>query len=101
LDFETNAAAVERLWPGLGTDDPRLKPILKNELATELHRFRTLNPLYSEILVTDASGVVVAATNKTSDYIQSDEAWWQKARNLPARAAWLQGISYDQSAKIH
>lgn len=101
LTFEPNAEAIERMWPELEASDPRLRPILENELAAELRRFRTLNPLYREVLVTDASGVVVAATNKTSDYIQSDEEWWQKARNLPPRATWLQGITYDQSAKIH
>lgn len=34
----------------------------------------------SEIIVTNALGVNVAQTGKTTDYIQSDEEWWQMAK---------------------
>ena len=32
-------------------------------------------------LLTDAKGAVIAATNKTSDYFQADERWWEEAYN--------------------
>lgn len=34
----------------------------------------------SEIIVTNALGVNVAQTGKTTDYVQSDEEWWQMAK---------------------
>ena len=47
-----------------------------------------------EVLLTDANGYNGVTTRLTSDFVQSDEAWWQ--------AAWLDGvalpgISYDSS----
>ena len=48
-----------------------------------------------EVLLTDANGYNAVTTRLTSDFVQSDEAWWQ--------AAWLDGvaapgISYDSSS---
>ena len=53
------------------------------------------SPYFAEIFFTDRSGFNVALTNPTSDFIQSDEEWWQNA--------WTRGISvgevkYDESA---
>ncbi len=50
---------------------------------------------FGEIFLTDAHGYNVALTNPTSDFVQSDESWWQET--------WEEGISvgdveYDESA---
>ena len=55
------------------------------------------SPYFAEIFFTDRNGFNVALTNPTSDFVQSDEAWWQ--------SAWNHGISvgevdYDQSAGV-
>jgi len=42
-----------------------------------LRAFRELYPYHIEVFVTDAKGALVAATNRTSDYYQGDETWWQ------------------------
>ena len=49
----------------------------------------------AEVLLTDANGYTAVSTRRTSDFVQSDEAWWQNA--------WRDGISvpeigYDSSA---
>ena len=36
--------------------------------------------VFPEIFVTNKYGALVAATGKTSDYLQADEEWWQKAK---------------------
>ena len=51
----------------------------------------------AEIFFTDRHGFNVAASGRTSDFVQSDEAWWQ--------AAWGHGIEvgdagYDESAGV-
>ncbi len=50
----------------------------------------------AEVLVTDINGYNVITTELTSDFVQSDEAWWQEAfaRGMSAAAA-----AYDESAK--
>ena len=50
----------------------------------------------AEILLTDANGYNAVTTQLSSDFVQSDEAWW--------RAAWRDGVSsadaaYDSSAR--
>jgi methyl-accepting chemotaxis protein len=50
----------------------------------------------AEVLVTDANGYNAVTTERTSDFVQSDEAWWQRAMRKgmsPAEAA------YDESAR--
>lgn len=65
------------------------------EAETYLRRTVSASPYFAEIFFTDANGFNVALTNPTSDFIQSDERWWQDA--------WSQGIAigefeYDDSA---
>ncbi|HEU5219412.1 MAG TPA: methyl-accepting chemotaxis protein, partial [Gemmatimonadales bacterium] len=50
----------------------------------------------AEVLVTDIHGFNVITTERTSDFVQSDEGWWTQARDsgrTPASAA------YDESAR--
>ena len=60
-----------------------------------LRRTVSASPRFTEIFFTDRSGFNVALTNPTSDFIQSDEKWWQNA--------WRQGVTigdfeHDESA---
>ena len=54
-------------------------------------------PEFGEVFFTDANGFNAGLTNLTSDFVQSDEDWWQDA--------WANGISvsdveFDESANI-
>jgi methyl-accepting chemotaxis protein len=50
----------------------------------------------AEVLVTDRNGFNAITTERTSDFVQSDEAWWQEAmRTGMSRAV----AAYDESAK--
>ena len=54
-------------------------------------------PYFAEAFFTDSNGYNVAATNQTSDFVQSDEEWWQQA--------WQDGLyigsfEYDESAQV-
>ena len=92
-------SSVESRWPALTESDPPLSGILSNRLAGILNLFMRSHPLFKEIFATDSKGLLVASTNKTTDYWQADEEWWQKAVN--ARGIYLTGISYDQSAGVY
>ena len=57
---------------------------------------------YREILVTDRDGRVVAASNATSDYIQSDETWWKEAFNDGTRGrVSVSDVLWDETTKSH
>src|SRR5258706_533239 len=46
-------------------------------------------------------GVLAGATGKTFDYWQADQAWWQNAFALGPGQAQLEGVHYDESARVH
>lgn len=50
----------------------------------------------AEVLVTDVHGFNVITTERTSDFVQSDESWWQQAF---AKGLTLPDATYDSSAK--
>jgi methyl-accepting chemotaxis protein len=64
---------------------------LQVEPATRYY-LRSLLPRLgaAEILVTDANGYNAVTTELTSDFVQSDEGWWQ--------AAWRDGVSHADAA---
>jgi len=51
-----------------------------------------------EMFVTNKDGFNVAATNLTSDFVQSDEPWWQSARE---DGVFLESPVYDESADAY
>ncbi len=59
-----------------------------------LQRVRA-SPHFAEIFFTDRSGFNVALTNPTSDFVQSDEDWWQIAWSEQLAVG---QVEYDNSA---
>jgi putative methionine-R-sulfoxide reductase with GAF domain len=53
--------------------------VLGDSLSAELLNYRAQFPENVEVFLTDLPGVSLATTDRTSDYLQSDEAWWQAA----------------------
>ena len=53
---------------------------------------------YAEIFVTNAYGANVAQSEKTSDFRQDDEIWWQKAKE---NGIFLSEGGYDESAGVY
>jgi len=93
-------AAIEQRWPALAPDGPELRPLLQNPLAARLRHFQTSHPHFAEMLLTDAGGRLIAATQKSSDYFQADEAWWQRAVHLKRGEVWIEGLAFDASAGV-
>lgn len=52
---------------------------------------------FGEIFVTELRGLTVLASNPTSDFVQSDEAWWQTAFDT---GAFLGEPTFDASAGV-
>jgi GAF domain-containing protein/HAMP domain-containing protein len=59
--------------------DPLVASVLNDPLTAELLKFQAKYPENVEIFLTDLPGVSLATTDRTSDYLQSDEEWWQAA----------------------
>ena len=81
-DAETIRAgleALDRQWVAAQGSDSLIYDVLNNPMAAELRRFQGRFPDHVEVFITDAQGALLAATNRTTDYYQADEAWWQAA----------------------
>ncbi|MCI4624947.1 MAG: EAL domain-containing protein [Candidatus Magnetoovum sp. WYHC-5] len=65
---------------------PIMDELINNHLSSILKwqqrqaKIRYGYDIYSEVLVTNKYGAIVAQTSKTNDYKQSDEQWWQIAK---------------------
>jgi serine phosphatase RsbU (regulator of sigma subunit) len=93
-------ADLEARWAELSPADPALRSLLENPLALTLRRYHAANPLVAELLVADRSGHLVAASQKTSDYDQSDETWWREGMTLQPGEAFLDGLEMDESSGV-
>lgn len=91
---------LDELWASLPADDSKLLAILENPGSASLRRFRELHPEVAEILATDVCGGLVAATGKTSDFNQADEAWWQKGVTLRQGGQWTDVLKFDASSNV-
>jgi serine phosphatase RsbU (regulator of sigma subunit) len=102
IEAKRNAIqATEALWPTLGPDSPILQALLQNELSLQIQKFMANNLHFAEIFITDRMGRLIASTQKTSDYWQADEAWWQAAILLDEHMLNLEGLNYDESAQVY
>lgn len=102
-DLAEVASETRRLdaqWESLIAEAPALKEIIGNPASESLIRYQTLHPETAEALVTDSIGRLVAATGKTTDYDQADEAWWRKGKTLPEKSFWIDTLQYDSSSNV-
>ena len=89
--------ALDRDWNSARETDGLIRPFLSNECARVLIQFQKDNPQFIEIFVTDTNGLTVAAANKTSNYYQADEDWWQETYNAGKGKVFLGDLEYGTS----
>ena len=70
---------------------------LSNAVALSLHEYQGSFPNNAEVFVTDRYGALVGATNRTSDYYQADEEWWQVAYSDGSGDIYISQPEYDES----
>ncbi len=88
------ADALDLQWTSLKPE--ALGAYLDSPIAKLLRSVRHGESVISEVIVADCLGRVLAATNKTSDFVQSDEEWWQVAMADGGKVV-VYPIGYDQS----
>ena len=89
---------LDERWISTEGLDEFIRGFLTNEGSEILVEFQNANDGYPEIFITDAKGLNVAMTNKTSDYYQADEEWWVSAYNKGQGESFYGAIEYDESA---
>lgn len=84
---------------------PFMQELISNALSNslrsqfiEFYEERYGYRIFGEVFVTNKYGANIAQTEKTSDYRQDDEEWWQIARE---RGFYVSDVEYDESAGIY
>jgi hypothetical protein len=73
--------------------------VLGNTLSKHLVEVRDgSNGLYAEIIVMDNKGLNAGISNTTSDYMQGDEAKWQKTFQAGADKTLIDEVEQDESS---
>lgn len=86
-------------WLEADDFDPMIQSRLRNQLAIELRKYSAAFPDNVELVITDRFGATIAASSRTSDYLQSDEEWWQAAWNNGNGAMYISQPTFDESSK--
>ncbi len=97
---DATLAAIDSAWSS-GATPAALIEALNHPLAQSLRRYMHTrapagHPLFAEIYLTNERGVVIATTGRTSDFLQADEAWYQRA--TANSGIWLGPMEFDASA---
>ena len=66
----------ENRWAMAGPEDPLVREILSNDLARAWRSVQRDHPWFTEVIVTDVRGRLVAATGKPTHYRQASQKWW-------------------------
>lgn len=78
-------------------NDPLVRKVLNDPISSELNEYRLAFPENAEVFITDRYGANVGSTNRTSDFFQGDEEWWQAAYNNGRGAVFIGEPAYDES----
>lgn len=99
-DIEQHILDLDAQWQAATTDIPLIQQTVHNPIADHLRLFLKRFPQHSEIFVTDRYGAEIAGSDRTSDYYQADEEWWQKGWNNGKGAVYFGSPEFDQSAGV-
>lgn len=96
----------DELWKNLNDEDrdELIDSSLNNTIAeglqlrTKFYKEKNGYDIFPEFFITNKYGATIAATNKTSDYNQADEEWWQKAAD---KGSYVSDISFDASSGVY
>ncbi|MBW8012126.1 MAG: GAF domain-containing protein [Chloroflexi bacterium] len=99
--IEDEMALKDEQWSNASYDDPLIQSVLSNYLAEDLgYYLEAFSEYYAEVFITDQYGANVAAVERTSDYYQADEGWWQAAYADGDGAVYLGEAEYDESSGV-
>ena len=97
----TRADAIDKEWQGARAITPVQTALLASPASRYLADLVKNDPIYREVLVTDRYGRLVAASNRTSDYLQADESWWTSAFDAGRGRVIVTDVKRDESAHVY
>ncbi|MDD5561651.1 MAG: ATP-binding protein [Candidatus Omnitrophica bacterium] len=91
-------AKKDREWLQLPAGSPEMNKYINTQLSLRLKKIVDTGNIV-EIFFTDRYGGLVVASEKTSDFYQADEGWWQKTFNAGKGNVFIGDMEFDQSSR--
>ncbi|MEK6256251.1 MAG: cache domain-containing protein, partial [Chloroflexota bacterium] len=97
--------ALDEQWIGAPDNNPLVRSILSSDREVNASTFQLLDykttfSSHAEIFITDRYGANIASTDRTSDYYQADEGWWQSAWADGNGAVYISQPEFDESTGV-
>jgi len=90
----TKIADTEKKWTTAEVDS-LVAGILASRASASLRHYRELDPRFMKLIVLDANGVPVAATDKPAHYAPVDEVFWQGVSAQGKGAVYVTEVLFD------
>jgi GAF domain-containing protein/HAMP domain-containing protein len=102
-EIQAEIAQLDQEWQAAdkaGNDqDSLVASRINNSTASVLREYRQDFPENVEVFLTDQYGAIIGTTNRTSDYYQADEEWWQTAYNNGVGKIYIGEMGFDESSQ--
>ncbi|MCX5716627.1 MAG: cache domain-containing protein, partial [Candidatus Omnitrophica bacterium] len=89
---------MDKQWLDSSRDSALVRQYVDNRIGVSMCEILKVRRYVSELFITDKSGALIAASNKTSDFYQADEGWWQKAHSSGKGDIYVGSLEFDESA---
>lgn len=90
---------MDQRWMKALDNNPLITEFTQSPVGNRLREISRDDPGIAEIFMTDKYGGLVAASDRTSDFYQADEEWWQKTFDNGKGNIFLDRIGFDSSSK--
>lgn len=87
----------EKTWSTLSTNAAQVQALMTNDAAEELKKLQQSRPFFTELILMDQQGALVAMTHRTSDYWQGDEEKFTETYPKGTQALHKSAPVYDAS----
>ncbi len=91
-------ASKDKEWAQASADSLMVNRYISSMLSLRLKELTKRKGNIAEIFFTDRYGGLVVASEKTSDFYQADEEWWQKTFNAGRGSVFIGELEFDQSS---
>lgn len=90
--------SLDTRWERASDSDALIQSVIADELSAEFRNFQSIFPQFVEVFVTDQYGGILSSSDRTSDYYQADEGWWQAAWNDGKGGVYIGEPVFDESS---
>ncbi len=92
-------ARMDEEWVSAPFNSPVIQERLGSRMSQRLKILADQDVTIAKMLLTDKYGGLVASSNRSSDFYQADEDWWQRAYNKGQGAIFWGGVELDPSSQ--